>query len=87
MHPPMRGLLALRDEHVGELMRLSRVAELRDCKTGMPIAEFPALYDAMLIAADSYSWTLTGFERIWESTRMIDYAQTWLVDPVELLDK
>lgn len=85
MYPPMRGVLALREVSVPELMRLSRVAELRDSATNLPRPDFPPLYDATLIAADGGSWTLTGFERIRSSSRLIDYAQTWLVDPIELL--
>ncbi len=65
-------------------MRLCRVAELLDVGTGLPVDNVLPLYDATIIAADGFSWTLTGFERVWDAGRTIDYAQTWLVDPVEL---
>ena len=87
MYPAIRGTLALREVTVTELMRISRVAELRDSATGLSRPDFPPLYDATLIAADDATWTLTGFERIRTASRLVDYAQTWLVDPVELVER
>lgn len=84
MYRPVRGVLRLREDHADDLMRLCRVAELLDPVTGRPVEGVLPLYDAQLIAADGLSWTLTGFERVWDAGRLIDYAQTWLVDPAEL---
>ena len=84
MYHPVRGVLRLREDHAQDLMRLCRVAELLNASTGLPVEGLLPLYDATIIAADGFSWTLTGFERVWDAGRTIDYAQTWLVDPVEL---
>lgn len=83
MYRPVRGILRLREEYAQDLMRLCRVAELIDPGTGQSVEGVLPLYDAQLIAADGFSWTLTGFERFWDAGRLIDYAQTWLVDPAE----
>lgn len=87
MYRPVRGILVLKEQHADDLMRLCRVATLTDPGTGTPVEGIPPLYDAMLIAADGFSLTLAGFERVWQAGRIIDYAQTWLVDPAELLEK
>lgn len=86
MHPPVTGVLVLREERVEDLMRLCRVAVLRDPVTQKQIEEVPPLYDATLIAAEGASMTITGFERIWDAGRTIDYAQTWLIEPAGLLE-
>ena len=42
-------------------------------------ADFPTLYDPVLIAMSPQAFTLTGFERV----EGVDYAQSWLVTTME----
>jgi len=82
---PVRGVLSLRDERVDDLMRNARIARLVDPDTGVALTAPPALFDATLTRATADEWTLAGFERIEHMGRVVDYAQTWLISPVDLL--
>lgn len=84
MYKPVRGVLYLREEHVNDLNRLCRVAKLVSPTTRIPLDAVRPLYDAMIIAAEADRLTLTGFERVWWSGRWLDFAQTWLIDVVEV---
>jgi hypothetical protein len=45
-----------------------------------------SLLDATLIQAHGDTFTITGFERVQQGMLEIDFAQTWLIDPFELVD-
>ena len=86
MHPPVRGLLRVAERYVPELRRHARVADLLDPKTAVPVAGVLSLLDATLIQAHGDTFTITGIERVQQGMREIDFAQTWLIDPVDLID-
>lgn len=79
---PVRGVLRVTEQRLNDMHRSARVAELLDPATGHPLADVPPLIDAVLLAADGAGLTITGVERILEGERVIDYAQTWLLDAV-----
>ncbi|ANN80882.1 hypothetical protein BAU07_26540 (plasmid) [Bordetella flabilis] len=70
------------EEHVPEWNRTSKVARLQDARSGAPIDDAGALFDAVLVCARPECWTLTGLERVEQGLRVIEYAQSWLVTPV-----
>lgn len=82
MLQPVRGVLRVTEQRLPDMHRTARVAQLHDADTGQPLADVPPLIDAALLAADGVSLTLTSFERIQQGERVIDYAQTWLLDAV-----
>lgn len=85
MYKPVRGVLRLKEERADDLNRLCRVATLIGLDK-QPLSAVRPLYDAMLIAAEHDRLTLTGFERVWWAGRWLDFAQTWLLDVVEVRD-
>ena len=80
---PWRGVLLMSEEHVPEWNRGSKVARLRDPDSGAPMDDVGALYDTVLVCARPDCWTLNGIERVEKDLRVIEYAQSWLVTPVE----
>lgn len=79
---PVRGILRVSEQRLHDMHRSTRVAELLDPATRQPHPDVPPLIDAVLLAADGAGLTITGVERIREGERVIDYAQTWLLDAV-----
>jgi|GEM_PF-3155799 len=80
-----RGHLVVREERHEELHRLTRVASLVG-DDGLPVEGLPPLYDAVLLSAHLGHWSMTGFERIEQmGGRHIDYAQSWVMCPVDEL--
>lgn len=81
---PFEGIFSLREERVVALNRHTRVATLQQVDTMAPVAGILPLYDAVLQRATADEWVLTGFEQIDNGLRVVDTAQTWLVDLVRL---
>ena len=85
----VRGRLTVGQEHDSLRHRTVLVARLQ-C-SGVARAPVPPLYDVTLVASNSESWTLAGFERI-EAGPMRHVhlvGQAWIVEPLaiqELID-
>src|SRR5437879_5098952 len=80
--PKHRGRLCVRDESIDDLRRLSRCAAIQG--KGKTLLK---LWDAQLINTMFGTWVMTGFERIeTDSGDSRDFAQTWLMTPVDTLD-
>lgn len=80
-----RGILTLDEERVPALNRHARVARLRDALTGALVEAVPPLIDATLLHAGADEWVIAGVEHVMHGVREADCAQTWLVQPVQLL--
>jgi len=74
--PVLRGQLIVRDEHIPDLGRPSKIGFLVEHPEG------PRLFDVVLLGTTGTWLTLTGFERVDLGGRWADYVQTWLVRPV-----
>jgi hypothetical protein len=70
----VRGFLLVKDEHVTELNRSSRVAFFV-CDDGQRLR----LFDAALMHASAERLVLSGFERNENDMKTVDYAQTWVL--------
>lgn len=82
---PIKGHLSIVEELDPILHRHTLVARLLDPTTQARIGALPALFDVSLVTVRSDYLTIRGFERISNElgTRSTDYAQSWLVEPVE----
>jgi len=81
---PFEGVFSLREERIVALNRHIRVATLLQVDTMLPVAGILPLYDAVLQRATADEWVFTGFEQIDDGLRVVDTAQTWLVDLLRL---
>jgi hypothetical protein len=80
-----RGNLVVREERHAELHRLTRVAAIVD-DNNQPVDGLPPLYDAVLLTVHRGQWSMTGFERIEQvGGSRIDYAQSWVMCPIDEL--
>jgi len=61
------------------------VAGLFDPKTTVPVSGELPLLDTILIQSHDYTLIISCIERVQQGMREIDFAQTWLIDPVELV--
>ena len=84
--PHIPGVLHVKDEAIPSLNRSARVARLHDVHTGFALDIPRPLIDATLIYQSAEDWVLTGFEQIDDGLRVLDYAQSWYVRPVRIID-
>ena len=81
MYRPTEGILIIKDELVTEWNRNSRVARIQDHQSGAEL-EFLPLFDVQVVRATPFEWALAGIERINDADRILEFAQTWAVEPV-----
>lgn len=80
------GYLRIDDQRVEDWHRFSRTATLFGEDNGEVVAAVPPLHDVALVQMTASHWILSGIERVEKSTQVIDYAQTWYVEPVSLAE-